>query len=309
MKGMGGMRTLKIICALAVILAATPGLATPPPYEDEDILGLELSGELLAPAALVAQIAQDLTAIRTAFPAVADIHVFPSWLPGVIVMSLSDEAWADYEAGDFTEFNALNVEYGPVTVNPLNHNNLYLEFVALYHPLVLAPIYEQVEGILWAGSTGIGGDGSDIFTQQLGLYTFKEGWGDCPSGCMFNHFWEFSVNGGVVDLVDEYGDFVGTVGDGPPGLAAQLDQNIPNPFNPVTVIRYRTDKPGQVRLLIHDMAGRMIRELENGYVLPGNHIVEWDATDSRGLPVASGIYFYKLVADGVVHSRKMVLTK
>ena len=38
-------------------------------------------------------------------------------------------------------------------------------------------------------------------------------------------------------------------------------------------------------------------------------VVEWDATDSRGLPVASGIYFYKLVADGVVHSRKMVLTK
>ena len=135
------MRTLVTICILVVFLATTPGLATPPPYEDEDILGLELSGELLAPAALVAQIAQDLTAIRAAYPAVADIHVFPSWLPGVIVLGLSDEAWEDYEAGDFTEFNVLNEEYGPVTVNPLNHNNLYLEFEALYHPMVLAPIY------------------------------------------------------------------------------------------------------------------------------------------------------------------------
>jgi len=303
------MRTLILFCTLVVFLAVTPGLATPPPYEDEDILGLELSGELLAPAALVAQIAQDLTAIRAAFPAVADIHVFPSWVPGAIGVSLSDEAWVDYEAGDFTEFDALNVEYGPVTVIPHSYYYLELNFEALYHPVVLASIYGQVEGIVSASAGGIGGDGSDIFTQQLGLYTFKEGWGDCPSGCMFNHFWEFSVNGGVVVLIDEYGDFVGAVGDGPPGLAAPLEQNVPNPFNPVTMIRYHTDQPGHVRLLIHDVAGRVIRELENGYVLPGKHTVKWDATDSRGLPVASGIYFYKLVVGGVVHSKKMVLSK
>jgi hypothetical protein len=304
------MRAPIIVCTLVVFLALTLGYASPPTYEDEDVLALEISGALLAPSTLVAQIAQDLTAIRVAFPEVADIHVSPSWEPGVILVQLTDEAWADYQEGLFHDFDSLNVEYGPVTIDPLfAPNTLQLEFENLYHPEVLAPIYEQVEGVLLADPDFFFGDGDDIFSQQTGIYTFKKGWGDCLAGCPFEHFWELSVKGDVVELIDEYGDVVTGVDDRPLGLATSLEQNIPNPFNPDTMIRYRVSKRSWVRLMVYDATGRLIRELQNGFVSPGTHTATWDATKSGGVPVASGVYFYELVVDGSAHSKKMVLAK
>ena len=89
-----------------------------------------------------------------------------------------------------------------------------------------------------------------------------------------------------------------------------LYQNAPNPFNPSTAIRY--DVPvggGHVSLTVYDVNGRLVRSLESRVDTPGEKTVTWDARDNNGVPVSSGVYFYRLVAQGVTETRKMVVMK
>jgi subtilase family serine protease len=86
-----------------------------------------------------------------------------------------------------------------------------------------------------------------------------------------------------------------------------LEQNFPNPFNPITTIRYGLPKDGQARLTLYDVSGRSIIVLVDGRESAGYHTVVWRGEDAGGRPVASGVYFYRLEAGDFVATRKMVL--
>jgi flagellar hook assembly protein FlgD len=88
-----------------------------------------------------------------------------------------------------------------------------------------------------------------------------------------------------------------------------LVQNFPNPFNPQTTLAYSLKEPGNVTLSIYDVAGRRIRELVSAQRPAGAYKVVWDGTDSKGSKVASGVYFYKLVAGSFTDTKKMVMLK
>ena len=89
-----------------------------------------------------------------------------------------------------------------------------------------------------------------------------------------------------------------------------LEQNFPNPFNPNTLISFTLNEDLQnVELTIFDIKGNSIVSLINGSMNAGNHSVEWNAIDERGMMVPAGIYFYSLQSDKTVITRKMVLMK
>ncbi len=73
-----------------------------------------------------------------------------------------------------------------------------------------------------------------------------------------------------------------------------LHPNFPNPFNPRTTIKYELPEAKQVRLIIYDILGRQVRALQQGRAAAGMYMVEWDGTNEWGVPVAAGIYFYRL---------------
>ena len=304
------MKTSTAIFALLVILAATSCLADPPAYEDQDLLGLEISGELLAPPALVAQIAQDLASIRMSYPEIEDIHARSDWVPGRIWVGLTDEAWADFEAGIDTEIDALNAEYGPCDIQPYaSISALILEFTQCYHPVVLGDIYEQASGVRYASISTVYGDGDDISAEQLGYYVFKRGWGDCASSCTYADYWEFSVDAGTAELRARYGTSFPPMDVRPVELSATLESNVPNPFNPSTTLRYRLETDAWVRLRIYDVQGNLVKELQDRFMSAGDQAVRWNATDRSGVHVASGVYLTELVVDGVAQTRKIALTK
>ena len=93
-----------------------------------------------------------------------------------------------------------------------------------------------------------------------------------------------------------------------------LLQNYPNPFNPETWIPYVLAEDAFVTVRIYSLNGELIRTLDIGkqprgiYVSP-ERAVYWDGTDEAGEPVASGMYFYQLVAGGFKQTRRMVLLK
>jgi hypothetical protein len=88
-----------------------------------------------------------------------------------------------------------------------------------------------------------------------------------------------------------------------------LLQNVPNPFNPTTTIRFELSQPADVRLEIYSVRGERIRTLVSGARPAGSHAVVWDGRDRRGAAVASGVYFYRLEAGRFARTRKMVLLK
>ena len=88
-----------------------------------------------------------------------------------------------------------------------------------------------------------------------------------------------------------------------------LEQNYPNPFNPSTTIAYTLAKPAGVRVMIYDVAGRLINVLVNEFQDAGRHTATWNAREHRGSSLASGLYFARVDAGGQVAIKKMLLTK
>ncbi|SVB12331.1 uncharacterized protein METZ01_LOCUS165185, partial [marine metagenome] len=88
-----------------------------------------------------------------------------------------------------------------------------------------------------------------------------------------------------------------------------LHQNFPNPFNPITTLRYDLPSGALVTLSIYDMLGREITQLMNATQQAGFKSVQWDATDSMGRPVSAGVYLYQIQAGGFVQTKKMMLLK
>jgi hypothetical protein len=92
-------------------------------------------------------------------------------------------------------------------------------------------------------------------------------------------------------------------------LRTRLDQNSPNPFNPMTRISFGMSKEAPASLVIYDLTGRAVRTLVSETLKPGEYARTWDGLDSDGHEVSSGIYFYKLETDAFNSTRKMVLLK
>jgi 1,4-alpha-glucan branching enzyme len=83
-----------------------------------------------------------------------------------------------------------------------------------------------------------------------------------------------------------------------------LDQNFPNPFNPSTTISFTIPNSGIVNLAVYNSIGELVKVLVNEQMAQGRYTTNFDATD-----LSSGIYFYRLVSNGTVLSKKMILLK
>jgi photosystem II stability/assembly factor-like uncharacterized protein len=146
------------------------------------------------------------------------------------------------------------------------------------------------------------------------LYTSNGGaawiWQNIPAEySIFSiHFFD-SRNGG---LTADYGAIVHTTNA---GLKVEnistvipeknyLYQNYPNPFNPNTIIKFDLKKSSYVTMKIYDSMGREVETLVNEKLEAGTFAASWNGTN-----FPSGIYFYKMSADGFNETGKMILVK
>ncbi len=83
-----------------------------------------------------------------------------------------------------------------------------------------------------------------------------------------------------------------------------LSQNFPNPFNPVTSINFDIAKNGSVKLNVYDISGKLVKELVNNEMSAGSYSYSLNAADLN-----SGVYFYRIEANGFVDSKKFMLVK
>ena len=92
-------------------------------------------------------------------------------------------------------------------------------------------------------------------------------------------------------------------------LSYKLHQNHPNPFNPVTSLRYDLPEDALVNITIYDMIGRVINNLVTSKQTSGFKSVQWNATDNFGQPVSAGVYLYQIKTGNFTQTKKMLLLK
>lgn len=97
-------------------------------------------------------------------------------------------------------------------------------------------------------------------------------------------------------------------GDGGPRTFA-LHQNFPNPFNPMTTIRFSLAETGPVTLRVYNVLGQEVATLLRRRMESGSYEIRWNGRTSRGESASSGLYIYRLSAGGKSLVRKMMLMK
>jgi len=89
----------------------------------------------------------------------------------------------------------------------------------------------------------------------------------------------------------------------------RLLDNYPNPFNPVTTIRYELVEASHINLDVYDMRGNHIADLDYGYKASGQHEIMWNGQNQNGAPVSAGVYIYTLRTRDGQDSKRMILLK
>ena len=89
----------------------------------------------------------------------------------------------------------------------------------------------------------------------------------------------------------------------------ELKSNYPNPFNPVTTIKYTLPITAHVKLVIYNSVGQVVKTLVSEEQQPDVYEVRWDSTNEAGIRVASGMYIYQITAGDFRATKKMILIK
>ena len=89
----------------------------------------------------------------------------------------------------------------------------------------------------------------------------------------------------------------------------KVHNNYPNPFNPVTTLRYDLPEDLFVSITVYDMLGNVVSNLVNKDENSGCKSVQWNAINDKGQPVSAGVYLYTIQGGDFRQTRKMVLLK
>jgi flagellar hook assembly protein FlgD len=86
----------------------------------------------------------------------------------------------------------------------------------------------------------------------------------------------------------------------------RLLQSSPNPFRSRSVIRYELAAPGDVRIRIYDVRGRLLKRISAQHSQPGLFEVEWRGDTDEGRMAPPGVYFCQMATSGFLATRKMI---
>ena len=199
----------------------------PPTLTEADILADRIlrreDGGLLVDAAerrqLAGEVAPVLSAIRDAYPSVADVTARAPYAPGELLLTLEPWLFEDVSAllddptgpvvlrTGHTEFDALNERLGLSTVVDMvpASGTVVLYFNEYLNVPAAAAAYAMLEGVQFSEPNAYLGDGSDLdAVKSEGRWhvVVRHAWGDCPAGCINEELHFFAVDGTDVERTD-----------------------------------------------------------------------------------------------------------
>jgi hypothetical protein len=254
-------------------------------------------------------------AIQT-YPVTTGQHVFKwTYLKDASVSSGFDCAWIDDIVFPLSGNSSLPIMYQPIT--ELNFNDIELntpvaQFIvvrnlgtaALTGTFAVPELVHLVFNGLAVGDNynySIPAGGNGLFGIGLNLTEAVTFDGDITITS--------NDNGNPIQVV---GLHITTTANGDNNgvpLVTQLEGNYPNPFNPVTTLRFALKEQGPVTLSVYNLKGQLVRSLVAEDMKAGNHSITWNGMDNSGKAVSSGVYLYRMQAPGYTQTRKMMLMK
>lgn len=180
-----------------------------------------------------------------------------------------------------------------------HHNGKFYGFHANGTPVLGTPVPTTKEIFATACAADLDGDGGvDVsfasYDATVNVLDF--------AGPSTPAAYQWPMLGGNIYRTSSYGELqpYQTDVEVPAGVTFDfaLPQNQPNPFGTGTTIRYSLPHEGKVQLRVYNVEGRVVRTLVDDTVAAGLHAVTWDGRDSGGARLSSGVYFYRLIADG-----------
>jgi hypothetical protein len=146
------------------------------------------------------------------------------------------------------------------------------------------------------------GFGDAVIIDSL-VIIWTKGIKDVYTNVDVNKFYE-AVEGSEISIVSS---IIENINNNPSKF--NLHQNYPNPFNPSTKLSFSIGKAGNVNLVIYNELGQKIRTLINDDLSGGLHEILWNGKNESGLSVPSGIYYARIIHNGLSKSIKMMLIK
>jgi flagellar hook capping protein FlgD len=136
-------------------------------------------------------------------------------------------------------------------------------------------------------------DGGGVSGVAASSYTFGGTIGQSDAGTLsggnFTLRGGFWIGGGAASVI-------GIGANGPPEIAFRFYRATPNPVRSRSRIAFDLPVEGRARLWIHDVAGRVVRIEDWGTLSAGHQVRTWNAVESGGRPLSSGVYFLRLEA-------------
>ena len=180
--------------------------------------------------------------------------------------------WQDYSSVTQTDIYAQRIDSSGVVKWAPNGIAVCVASGFQYYPSM---VYDGIGGEIFAWEDYRGGSGSDVYAVKL----------------------------------NQDGAITGTERPAVSARKASLEQNVPNPFNPLTSVMFTVESPGRVLLQVYDVAGLSVCTLLNNWREPGTYTQNWDGRTDDGREVPSGVYFCSIKTGNFAAARKMVLLK
>jgi len=89
----------------------------------------------------------------------------------------------------------------------------------------------------------------------------------------------------------------------------KLYQSVPNPAVGQVSIAFSLSGRSEVKILVYDVSGKLVRKLVEGEYDGGYYVVRWDLRDERGHEIPSGVYFYTMYSGKYRETKKLMVIK
>ena len=210
---------LFFVLALVILISCSRDSGTNPNGKTAEITdeakqaALWLTNELSPPTEVALQISGDLELIRSRF---ADsLSIFNQQFrspadPRELIVGLTADAVAAFRAGTYENWNYYNDYFMMVKIDTSSlkyFGSVLLTFQDVWNPLKLGTYYKELDGVRYADPSWWGGDFSNFYPWYVNgeiAYLFRKGWGDCPCGCIYSHFWYVKKIDSEFELIGDF---------------------------------------------------------------------------------------------------------
>ena len=253
--------------------------------------------------------------------AVSDANLFAGTACGGVFLSTDNgTSWTDVNEGDLTSqcVYSLTVKDSNLFAGTYQGYVWRRPLSEMIVPVELTNFTAKTNGadviLDWSTATELNNSGFEVQkksgSEEWYSIGFIQGSGTTQQRHNYS-FTDYSISPGIYSYRLKQTDFDGSF-EFSPEVEVEvsspkefiLEQNYPNPFNPSTAIRYSLPVQSRVILKIYDVLGREVATLVDDIQDAGFRTVEWDANG-----IASGMYFYRIVAGDIRAIRRMVLIK